>query len=179
MGLYIYIHKYIRINIYVYIFTGPERGNEKGVTIFTFLRFWQPFVKHTTSIACYESQDCKTLLLTSITCQLVDMSTLFLHCSSVWHSNEKPRITFWGAIGGKRKKRASLVWGVGAPFWRMYRVSGKTCITFFKKRASLFPKTCNTFSEVRITNFTNRPRFRKTFNQTNPTWLLLDSIALG
>ena len=52
---------------------------------------------------------------------------------SVWHSNEKPRITFWGAIGGKRKKRASLFGGIGAPFWRMYRVSGKTCITFFKK----------------------------------------------
>ena len=60
------------------------------------------------------------------------MSTLFLHCSSVWHSNEKPRITFWGAIGGKRKRSASLFWGIGSHF--------DECIAFPKKRASPFSK---------------------------------------
>ena len=60
------------------------------------------------------------------------MSTLFLHCSSVWHSNEKPRITCWGAIGGKRKKCASLFWELGPHFDEF--------IAFPEKRASPFSK---------------------------------------
>ena len=124
--------------ITVRLFTGPESGNEKGVTIFTFLRFWQPFVKHMTSIACYESQDCKTLLLTSITCQLVDMSTLFLHCSSVWHSNEKPRITFWGGQSGASEKKVHHLFEELGPHF-------DECIAFPEKRASPFSKNVHHF----------------------------------
>ena len=135
-----------------------------------FLSCWQPFVKHTTSIACYESQDCKTLLLTSITCQLVDMSTLFLHCSSVWHSNEKPRITFWGGNRGQAKNNCIIYFGNWGPILtNVLRLRKNVHHHFQKNMHHFFKNVQHFFSEVRITNFTNRPRFRKTFNQTNPT----------
>ena len=50
-----------------------------------------------------------------------------------------------GAIGGKRKKCASFFLGIGAPFWRMYRVSGKKVHHFFQKTCITCSKTCNTF----------------------------------
>ena len=38
--MYMYVFVYIYIYIYAYVlFTGPERGNGKGVTIFTCLMF--------------------------------------------------------------------------------------------------------------------------------------------
>ena len=66
----------------------------------------------------------------------------------------KSCITFWGSWG-------PILTNVSRFRKNVHHLFQNTCITF--------PKTCNTFSEVRITNFTNRPRFRKTFNQTNPT----------
>ena len=40
LSIYIYIYTYTYIYIYIYIYiTGPERGNEKGVTMFTVFTF--------------------------------------------------------------------------------------------------------------------------------------------
>ena len=65
------------------------------------------------------------------------MSTLFLHCSSVWHSNEKPRITFWGQSGASEKNVHHFLGELGAHF--------DECIAFPEKRASPFSKNVHHF----------------------------------
>ena len=82
---------------------------------------------------------------------------------------------------GASERKCITFFGIGTPLFRTYRISGKSVHHFFKKRASLFQKTCITFSpETRITNFTNRPpRFRKTVNPKSYITLAGCSERLG
>ena len=66
------------------------------------------------------------------------------------------------------------------PFCRMYRISGKACMTCSKNCASLVQKGVHHFfPETRIANFTNRPRFRKTVNPKSYITLAGCSERLG